>query len=259
MISISVVSHAQLHLIHLLLEDIKQYCVADRLEIILTLNLTEELPFNVQDYPFRVKVLINAIQKGFAANHNAAFEQAQGEFFCVINPDIRLNGDPFPALEQCLLEQGVGVAAPLIFNEKGKVEDSARKFPTPFSLLGKALCIRRKMDYLIGDQSFYPDWVGGMFMLFRSDVFKEMEGFDARYFLYYEDVDLCARLALRGYRALICPQISVVHEAQRTSHRNLQYLGWHLSSAARFFMSRAFWAIKLRHPISRDKISGNNL
>ena len=259
MISISVVSHAQLHLIHLLLRDIKQHCAADCLEVILTLNLAEELPFNVQDYSFVVKIITNPVPKGFAANHNAAFKQAQGEFFCVINPDIHLSGDPFPVLKQALLEQDVGVVAPLILNENGKVEDSARKFPTPYSLLGKALGLKNKVDYHKVDQPFYPDWVGGMFMLFRSDVFKEVSGFDERYFLYYEDVDLCARLTLRGYRTLVCPQVSVVHEAQRASHRNLQYLGWHLSSMARFFMSRAFWVVKWRQWTGRDKIFGNSL
>lgn len=256
MISISIVSHAQLHLVHPLLDDIRQHCVADRLEVILTLNLPEELPFNVQDYPFALKVRANTAAKGFAANHDAAFGQAQGEFFCVINPDIRLNGDPFPSLKQCLLEQDVGVAAPLILDENGKIEDSARKFPTPFILLGKALGGGKKIDYPVGDQPFCPDWVGGMFMLFHSSVFKEMGGFDAHYFLYYEDVDLCARLALRGYRVLVCPQVSVVHKAQRASHRNLQYLGWHLSSVTRFFMSRAFWAIKWRQLTGQSKITG---
>ena len=240
MISISVVSHTQLHLIHVLLEDIKQYCVADHLEVILTLNLAEKLPFNLQDFPFTVKIITNAAPKGFAANHNAAFAQAQGEFFCVVNPDIRLKGDPFPALMQCLLEQNAGVAAPLILNEQGKVEDSARAFPTPLSLLGKALGLRTQLDYAIGNQLLFPDWLGGMFLLFPSVVFRKMGGFNERFFLYYEDVDLCARLFLSGYRAVLNPAVPVIHEARRASHRNFKYLRWHLASMTRFIFSRVF-------------------
>ena len=236
MISISVVSHAQLHLIHLLLEDIKQYCVADSLEVILTLNLIEELPFNVQDYPFTVKIITNAVAKGFAANHNAAFALAGGVFFCVVNPDIRLSGDPFPALKQCLLKPNMGVAAPLILNTEGEVEDSARKFPTPFSLLGKALGLRKNLDYTIGNNLLFPDWLGGMFLLFPSSVYRKIGGFDERYFLYYEDVDLCARLSLAEYRVVLNPAVSVIHDAQRTSHRKIKYLGWHLTSMLRFFL-----------------------
>lgn len=246
MVSISVISHAQLRLIHLLLEDIKQYCVAERLEVILTLNTIEELPFSVQDFPFAIKIITNTVPKGFAANHNAAFEQAQGEFFCVVNPDIRLRGDPFPALRQCLFEQDVGVAAPLILNEQGKVEDSARTFPTPFSLLGKALGLRKQLDYTIGDQLLFPDWLGGMFLLFPSVVYRKIDGFDERFFLYYEDVDLCARLLLSGYLVVLNPAVPVIHEARRASHRNLKYLRWHVTSMMRFIFSLVFLKLQWR-------------
>ena len=76
----------------------------------------------------------------------------------------------------------------------------------------------------------YPDWVGGMFMLFSREMFSAIRGFDERYFLYYEDVDLCARLTLRGYKVCLTPKSKVIHQAQRTSHRNLRYLRWHLSA-----------------------------
>ena len=95
------------------------------------------------------------------------------------------------------------------------------------------------------DENIFPDWVGGMFMLFPSRVFREVGGFDTGYFLYYEDVDLCARLTLRDYRVVLCHEVSVIHVARRTSHANLRYLLWHISSALRFFLSPVYR--QLRH------------
>ena len=75
-------------------------------------------------------------------------------------------------------------------------------------------------------------------MLFRSSVFHALHGFDERYFLYYEDVDLCRRLRKRGYDIRLVPSVRAVHNARRESHRSLRHLRWHLASIVRFLLSR---------------------
>ena len=137
-ISVSVVSHAQIQLIECMLHDINQHCRASLIELILTLNLDEVLPFAADNFVFPIKVIRNPIPMGFATNHNQAFTYAEGRFFCVINPDVRLNGDPFKALLACLQDSTVGVAAPLILSMSGEIEDSARRFPTPLKIFCKA-------------------------------------------------------------------------------------------------------------------------
>ena len=242
-ISISVVSHGQIDLIENLLHDIDEYCRAVPIELILTLNLEETLPFAVDGFSFPIKVVRNTTPQGFAANHNQAFALVLGRFFCVMNPDIRFNNDPFPALLSCLQDTSVGVAAPLVLGENGAVEDSARRFPTPLKILCKAVGGCKGGDYVVKDETIFPDWIGGMFMLLSREIFEKLGGFDQRYFLYYEDVDLCARLRLRGYKVAICPGAKVVHHARRHSHRNLKYLAWHLASMMRFFCSPPYLKI----------------
>ncbi len=245
-ISISVVSHAQIQLIECLLHDINRHCRASLIELILTLNLDEILPFAPDSFSFSIKVIRNPIPMGFATNHNQAFTYAKGRFFCVMNPDIRLNGDPFKALLVSLQDSAVGVAAPLILNTSGEIEDSARRFPTPLKIFCKAFNRCQGSDYLVKDNPIFPDWVGGMFMLFPRDVFKKLGGFDQRYFLYYEDVDLCARLRFKGYEVALCPDAQVTHFARRDSHHSFKYLKWHLMSMVRFFCSflflKIFWS-----------------
>lgn len=243
MISISIVSHQQAVLLRPLLNDIERCCNSHPLEVLLTLNLPETLPFSAADFSFPVSVHTNATPQGFGANHNRAFARASGQYFCVMNPDIRLDSEVFAALVACLQDVKVGVAAPVVIGVSGAIEDNARHFPTPLKILCKALGGCQGSDYAVQDAPVFPDWVAGMFMLFRREVFEELAGFDQRYFLYYEDVDMCARLRLLGYAVALCPAAQVVHHARRTSHRSIRYMRLHLTSMLRFFCTAPFLKI----------------
>ena len=87
-----------------------------------------------------------------------------------------------------------------------------------------------------GDPDFMPEWVAGMFMLFRAERYAALSGFDEGFRLYYEDVDLCVRAWRAGFGVLTTPSVQVIHRAQRASRRKLQYLAWHLASMARYFI-----------------------
>jgi len=181
-------------------------------------------------------IIQNASPKGFGANHNAALAYSSSQWFCVLNPDIELTVNPFPALLANLNDCGAALIAPSVFNSEGNPEDSARGFPTVKQLASKLLGRYDGRYALQPTQSATPvDWVAGMFMLFRADDFKAIGGFDEKFFLYYEDVDICTRLWKAGRPVMVCPQVQVAHDAQRASRRNLQYMKWHAASMARYF------------------------
>jgi GT2 family glycosyltransferase len=242
-LSISIVSHNQGHLVVALLDDLQQYLTLD-FEVILTLNTVESSPIPLDAWKIPIKLIENKRPKGFGENHNAAFELSGSEFFCVMNPDIRLNQNPFPPLLETLSNKSIGVLAPRIVNSAGGLEDSARYFPSPFEMLGKVFGGRSANYNPVNRETLsFPDWVAGMFMLFRNEAYRDIGGFNTRYFLYYEDVDLCARLTLQGYRVALRNNVSVIHDARRTSHVKLRYLKWHLTSMFRFFLSPVYWKL----------------
>jgi len=243
-VSLSVVSHGQAALVAELLRDVQAH-VAGPIEVILTLNVPEALPFSPDVFNFPVRLIANEKPKGFGANHNQAFALSSGAYFAVLNPDIRLRADPLPALLE-VLGGDIGVAAPAVLNPANEPEDSARKFPTPLAILLKALRGSRGNDYPTDQPRVFPDWVAGMFMLFPRRVFADLRGFDERYFLYYEDVDLCARLRSAGLRVCQVAGCFVIHDARRQSHRNLRYLRWHLTSMLRFFLAHPRLALGFR-------------
>ncbi|MGE8502075.1 MAG: glycosyltransferase [Pseudomonas sp.] len=245
MISVSIVSHGHGELVNQLLRDLES-CPAVSV-ILLTLNLAEEQIDCPDSLAGKVTFIRNPQPKGFGANHNQAFAQVTTPFFCVLNPDIRMPQDPFPALLAAMESDQHELIAPAILDSAGNLDDSARYLPTPWGILRKVLGGKDgRYSFELGGENFSPDWVGGMFMLLRSQVFRSVGGFDERFFLYYEDVDLCCRIRLARHSLALCPATSVVHEARRASHRNPQFLKWHLASMIRFFCSTIFWRLWAR-------------
>jgi N-acetylglucosaminyl-diphospho-decaprenol L-rhamnosyltransferase len=244
LISVSVVSHGQAALVGRLLGDLGRIPAVRGGEVILTYNIDEPEVDVAAALPLHV--VRNPAPRGFGANHNAAFRRSRGEHFCVLNPDVRLPRDPFPTLLHALETSGTGVAAPLIVTPGGAVEDSARRFHTPLDLLRKAFTGGVRLDYPHAESAYSPDWIAGMFMLFRREAFQRVGGFDERYFLYYEDNDICARLRLAGYGVRLEPAARAVHDARRRSHRDPRYLAAHLRSALRYFTSDAYAAVMRR-------------
>lgn len=249
-LTLSIVSHGHMAYVRRLLDDIARF-PAQELEVILTLNLPEELGFAPESLPFALRVVKNANPKGFAANHNHAFSLSVGENFVILNPDIRLIDNPFQVLLAMLEANHNCIAAPLIVNGMGAIEDSARKFPTPFFLLkklaGKVFRFSLASEVLPAkNELLMPDWVAGMFIVVPRKIYEKLQGLNEYYFLYYEDVDFCARARLEGCEILVNQNIKVIHEAQRDSHRKPRYMFWHMKSAAKFFTSQAYLRISWR-------------
>jgi len=242
LISLSVVSHGQAGLLQHLLDDLLKLPQPERFELILTRNIPEVWPFEIDRLPFSVKVIENSQPKGFGANHNAAFRAAAGDWFCVLNPDVLLPEDPFPELLNSLQKAGAALAAPVVFNSAGNREDSARAFPTLSSLAARALGRDATVNAIDPHIDTSPDWLAGMFLLFRSDDFAKIGGFDEDFYLYYEDVDICARLRKAGFKLVLCSGAKVIHDAQRSSHHNWRYRYWHLASMLRYFLKH-WWRL----------------
>jgi N-acetylglucosaminyl-diphospho-decaprenol L-rhamnosyltransferase len=245
-ISLSIVSHGQAELIHPLLANINEWCGSTVIkEVIITCNIPEIAEFKLKTLP--LKIINNNVPKGFGENHNEAFKHSTGEFFCVINPDIRLNRNPFIDLLKVIVgDPKTAVVGPRVINSQGALENNARPFPNLVTTLKKAFGSKKTGLYLDNAVPNSPDWIAGMFMLFNSKAFREVGGFDERYFLYYEDADICARLRNAGWDIGYCRDSEVIHDARRDSHRKLRYLKWHVSSMIRFLTSSTYRAVKKR-------------
>lgn len=232
MVTASIVSHGHGSMVRGLLEDLRGCPEVAR--VVVTQNIPERTEYPEDGH---VEIIRNTEPRGYGANQNAAFAITKSAFLCVLNPDIRLKQNPFPQLLKAFDDPSVALVAPKIISPDGSEEDSARKFPTARDLLSKAFG-RHDGTYSETSENglIYPDWLAGMFLFLHGDAFRKVGGFDERFFLYYEDVDLCWRLRRDGFQVVQDRSVSVVHDARRESHRNVKFARWHLASMARYFI-----------------------
>ena len=238
-ITASIVSHGQMRLANALIEDIVRHCGQHLKRLIVTVNVPEADPVRAEGAPFELVVLRNERPLGFGANHNRAFAHCDTTFFAVLNPDLHLADD---ALGRMLAarQPGDGVLAPVILNTDGTSADAARRVPTPLRLALRRLQRRPHA----ADPDF--DWLAGMCLVLDSEAFGSIGGFDARYHLYCEDVDLCLRMQLAGWRLHRVAGARLTHDARRHSHRSARYLWWHVQSLLRLWTSRVLWSYLAR-------------
>jgi N-acetylglucosaminyl-diphospho-decaprenol L-rhamnosyltransferase len=237
---ISVVSHRHGLWLTSALDDLVAHTSSD-ITIVVTLNVPETVDIDRARYPKRLVWIDNAHPKGFGANHNAALANFDADWYAIVNPDIRLHEDVFQSLIAVAeTDEHIGLVVPTVVDCYGHIQDSGRALPTPYRVFTRGFTRwLRKTPPL--DTDTKQVWYAGMFMLVRAKPFQSIRGFDERFYLYCEDIDLCARLCLAGYGLLRHPEVSVVHDAQRNSLKSIKHLRWHVESLVHLWMSSSFW------------------
>lgn len=189
-----------------------------------------------------IRVICNTVPLGFGANHNQAFARERllpdaARFFAVLNPDIAWRHAPWEALlAQAVLPQA-GCVYPVQLDAGGHEQDYQRMLPTPLALWRRH--VGKEGDGPPKSASA-PDWVNAALLLFPSEVYARIGGFDARYHMYCEDVDICLRLQLAGYQMLKAPDACVFHGARRASRKEWRHFVWHVRSLVRLWMSAPY-------------------
>ncbi|VTU21409.1 Rhamnosyltransferase WbbL [Variovorax sp. PBS-H4] len=231
-ITVSIVSHGQLELIRPLLDQLDRFSRAATAKVLLTLNIPEPDALAGGRWSFPIERIENPRRMGFGANHNQAFARCETPWFLVLNPDIRFDADVLaPLVDHAPAD--AGLLAPRILEPGKTTAEQHRAIITPLEIL-----TRRRPGYAIPAE---PDWIPGLFMLFRSQAYRQIGGFDERFFMYGEDFDICARLRLAGWKLSIAEQLQARHDAQRASHSSRRHLYWHVTSLLKVWSSAAFW------------------
>jgi N-acetylglucosaminyl-diphospho-decaprenol L-rhamnosyltransferase len=228
-ICVSIVSHGHGKQVWELADCLVEY--PEVKSVIITLNIPERVPDRLHN---KIEVVGNRKQLGFAENHNNVFYQfCEFEYFCVLNPDVVITENFFGTILSNFVDKKLAICAPVAEDKYGNCGDNFRRFFGPYGLLLRTLRINRGTYKINIGKPVHPDWVSGMFMLFRSELFRALNGFDIKYRMYCEDVEICLRGRRAGYEILGLTSCRVLHDGARTSHRDLKYFFWHVRSLLR--------------------------
>lgn len=222
-------------------------------------NICKQLVYYTKKYPLKFYVIDNAsiddtVEKikhiqgitliqnkenlGFGAAHNMVFKEGVGKYHFVINPDIEIDSDILSDMADFFEQNNdIVMAMPDILNPDKTVQHLPKKRPTFKRLYLGRFFKKYRDEYVMAEKDFNTvtdiEFCTGCFFCIRGETFEKLGGFDERYFMYMEDVDLALRAKELG-RVVIAPQFKVVHLWERESAKSLKYLLIHINSSFKF-------------------------
>lgn len=203
-----------------------------------------------------VTFIENPKNGGYGYGNNLAIKQAHGEFIAIINPDIFVLPNSVETMLAFIKQdENIAMVGPKLTNADGTIQRSCGRYPDwrlPFyrrSFLGKTKSGQawlKNYFYLNEDmnQPRQVDWLFGAFLLFRKTDFDKVGGFDERFFMYIEDIDLCRQINLTGKKIYYLPQATAIHLHQRDSAQWLGLKGLIKKSGRNHLLSWIKYCIK---------------
>jgi len=182
------------------------------------------------EFPW-VHVVESKENLGFGRANNLAFEAARGRYIVLLNSDAFLCADTLClSVEKMEADATVGLASGRLVGRDGVLQPSARMFPSPMRqfLVISGLADRFPRSRFFGQadrtwadpmEAAEVDWVPGAYSIIPAQILKDQGFFDPRFFLYYEEVDLCLRIKNAGYKVMYWPEIKVVHVGGESSRQ----------------------------------------
>jgi GT2 family glycosyltransferase len=226
-------------------------------EIIVVDNKSDDNIGQILNWQYPHVVFIqNDRNVGMGAGNNIGIKRARGRYVVVMNPDTLALNDTFLKLFVFMEENStIGLIGPKQYNPDKSVQDSCYRwhgFLTPFfrrTFLGRfGLADDEINRYLMKDykkdQVREVDWLLGSCLFMRAKALKEVGFFDERFFLYFEDTDLCRRFWDKKWRVVYHPDVEIIHNHNRESAREPWYT-WFMNSASRHHV-KSWWRYMLK-------------
>ena len=214
------------------------------------LFLIDNSPTNILEKHFKhinIEYLFVGENIGFGRAHNLILKELTSSFHLILNRDVEFSSNLIPdliiQLKNC---DDVSFISPKVTYPNSSFQYICRKHPTFLDLLNRKLKFSKKLiqknEYRSRDlnKTFYPEFIQGCFMLFKTADFKNLNGFDERFFLYMEDADICRRIEESGKKILYFPDIKIIHYHQRGSSKKIKLFFYHFSSAIKYFSKWRF-------------------
>lgn len=199
-------------------------------EVIVVDNDSHDGSADMVEWEFpTAEVIRSGSNLGFAAGNNLGFKHATSDFILLLNPDALLEAGALQrALEHISADPTIAIGGGTLLDKNGRRQPSARMEP---SLLNEALVLsglaaRFPESHFFGrfDRTWdnsgaatTVDWVPGAFALIRKAALDQVGPFDERFFLYYEEVDLCRRFRQAGWSVWYWPDVTVRHSGGESS------------------------------------------
>lgn len=180
---------------------------------------------------------------GFGKANNFILSRITSQYHCIMNPDILFDEDVFtPVLSYMDKNPLIGMVIPNMIDKKGRRLPVYRKELTIFDMFIRMFCkshfkkrqAKHTLQFKDYSHPFKVPFGQGSFLIVRTNLLKELKGFDENYFMYLEDADLCKRVNMVS-SLMYYPNASVIHKWSKGSHKSLRLFIYHLKSMHYYF------------------------
>ncbi len=208
-----------------------------------------------QSFP-PIQLTLNPKNLGFGAAINQVIGQGRAPYVMLINPDACIEDGFFESVVDYMdKHRDIGILGPKVLDDDGSVQGSARAFPNPLTaLFGRNSFLTRifpnnalsRANVLnlngVNDLPMTVDWVSGACMVIRREALAQTGNMDERFFMYWEDADLCRRMWLKGWKVVYYPKAVVSHQVGQSSRTKPYFTIYHFhKSCFRLFEKYAKW------------------
>lgn len=224
-------------------------------------NSPKKLDVNYVDP--RVEYFFTGRNLGYSKAHNLVLldPKKREKYHLVMNPDVWFNPGSLEAL-YIFIEQrkDAGLVIPKILNPNKTVQYQCRMLPTPYILFARRFLpyfLYRNMNKTFEmrfsgyNKIMEVPYINGSFMFFRGSVIEDIGGFDEKIFMYGEDLDLSRRV-FEHSKVIFLPDVSVYHEHQRGSYKDLRLLYYHTKGICYYFSKWGWFFDKRRKKINKQ-------
>jgi GT2 family glycosyltransferase len=190
---------------------------------------------------------------GFGAGHNVIIDKVKdmSYYHLILNPDVVFKTNVISNLIGVLeMNNELAMIAPKVLFPDKTHQYSCRRYPSVKELLARRFTFLKPIfkkvisrgTYRDTDLSkpFFVEYITGCFHLYKTEDFVALKGFDERYFLYMEDVDICKKIDALGKKKLYYPNEEIIHVLKQGSSKDLNLFFRHTSSAIKYFLK---WGI----------------
>jgi GT2 family glycosyltransferase len=195
----------------------------------------------------RMEYIFNPSNPGFGAAHNIAINKyiSKAKYHLVLNPDVYFKPGVLEELYHYMeTHPDIGHIMPKVLYPDGSLQYLCKLLPSPFDLIFrrfipfKSIQDKNNFQYELRFTDYNKimevPYLSGCFMFLRSSTLRDVGGFDERFFMYPEDVDLTRRIHEK-YKTVFYPYVSIYHEFGKGSYRNIKLFYIHIISMIKYF------------------------
>lgn len=247
-LSVSIVSHNSYDDLKILMPSLTGQLKNIQSEILLVDNRSDDdsVQFIRNNFP-EVQLTINTQRHGYGKNHNQNLKKAKGRFVLFMNSDLVILPESINILFRFMNEnEDVGICTPNVLNPDGSLQYLNKRYPSVTDIFLRRFIppflenvFKRRMYYYEMRETGYNfpvdiPFISGCFMFCRTSIIQKVKGFDERYFLYFEDVDLCRKVQ-KIARTVSCPDAKTIHRWERMAHKDVKWFFIFVRSAVQYF------------------------